>query len=153
MELILRPKPTPQDSLQSLRQLQLRELTLLDCGGLELELFTPGALTSLRNLHVEDSACRLNRSGRVKELLDQAQVSPSVQARVQRARGVGEIVLQLPELHQVSGLCDLFMLGMRSGLRLGGWYEADLPAGTMVTSAHHRCHFSRLKLWHISSRL
>ena len=113
-----------QAALIALRGLRLQELVLLNCHEMELKLLlsVPGALTTLRKLHIEDPAalsyqpetCEPLPCGKQKDL-----------------KSVGAAIFGLPELQQLSGWCDLFAIGMRHGLRR--WKKSAFPEGFMVT--------------------
>ena len=134
-------------SVEVLRQLHLQELVLLDCHQLELDIFIPGALTSLRKLHIEETtSIFINGEEEGQLYIDNRQDEPVVQSNVQISKEVAEAVFSLPELFQLSGLCNLFAMGMKEGLR--NWEEAPLLEGFMVPSKdHHTCAVSRLKVW------
>ena len=94
------------DSLETLRKLPLRELTLSDCNNLELELLVPGALQSLQALVITDAAWIQSAAQGVVD--DQA--SNILQQACQKA---GKVVCQLLHLTRVQGDCALFTLGMK----------------------------------------
>ena len=124
------------DNSIEIRGLQLQELVLIDCKCLAQELFVPGALTTLRKLHIEISHF-ISDESMMKNLPD---------SRRQELKAVGEITLGLPHLYQVSGACTLFLVGMRQGLK--SWREADFIEGTMVScKSYHCCSLSQMKVW------
>ena len=134
-------KRAEDKSLKALRRLNLQELVLLSCPLLELQLFVPFALQQLRRLHIEDS------TGANK--IDMVDTHKERQLRLDRKSTLeesGKAVFQLPELHQLSGMCSLFQIGMKEGLR--SWKEAECPEGTMLLdSSCHKCHVDWLRLW------
>ena len=123
-----------------LRDLQLQELVLINCPGLEWKLFVPGALSRLRKLHIEDGGCIAIGSGcRARNHL-------MFEEERDQLKAAGKVVFQLDELSQISGLCNLFVAGMRRGLRK--WDDAALPGGTMVSNeAFHCCPLHLMKVW------
>ena len=135
LELSRRPLDA-EDSIQMLRGLQLQELVLLECISTAQRLFVHGSLTTLRRLHIERSSFFSDESTTVL-------ISSS---RLDALKAAGDVILGLPHLHQISGACPLFEIGMGQGLR--GWLEADLPEGTMVSDKnYHCCPVSRMKVW------
>ena len=133
-------------SLEVLRQLHLQELVLIDCQEMELDLFTPDALTTLQKLHVEEPSSIFNWHENGQLPLDIMQRQPVELAGMRRSKEVAEILFQLPNLYQLSGLCNLFAMGMKEGLR--NWEEASLLEGFMVPSkGYHRCSLRKLKVW------
>ena len=81
--------------VRPLQILPLQELALLDCDKLELQLIVPGALTSLRRLHIE-----VANKGQQDSI-----EAPSL------AKGLtpcGEVLLSLPHLSQLSGFSASF---------------------------------------------
>ena len=128
-----------EEEVGALRYLQLQELVLINCPDLEWRLFVPGALTRLRKLHIENEDCIAIGNYRMRNslLLDKKR---------EQLKAAGEIVFQLGELSQISGLCNLFVAGMRQGL--GEWDVAALPEGTMVSdTATHCCPINLMKIW------
>ena len=125
-----------QHCLSSLRTLPLQELVLVNCQEFELKLFAANAqyalTTTLRKLHIEEVSYAGERQAR--------------EIRQPHLEEVGQAVFQLPGLHQVSGGCDLFAIGMSQGLE--NWGEADLVQGTMVTySEFHYLPVAQMKTW------
>lgn len=141
-----------KDSLDALRHLELQELVLLNCNELERELFVraperefwrPGPkrspMQALKKLHIEDSKWSEDRAED-----DDRQLAIARQIKLEKA---ADVVLQLPKLRQLSGLCRLFDAAMGQGLR--SWVEAECPDGTMVThKSQHRCRRGCLKVWY-----
>ena len=129
-----------EEEIEAVKNLQLRELVLVNCAGIELKLFVPGALSRLRKLHIEDRKCIAIGSGyraRNELMLDKER---------DKLTATGGIVFQLRELCQISGLCNLFVLGMRRGLRK--WDVAALPERPMVSrQTSHRCPLHLMKVW------
>lgn len=127
-------KDVAEDSVQILRSLQLQELVLIDCRGLEQKLFVPGALTTLRRLHIEEKNC------------DIACASLLLDTRYYELGAVGDIIWEIAGLEQVSGMCEVFVVGMMRGL--SNWEEADLSEGTMVScKSSHSCVLNHMKVW------
>ena len=126
----------PSDTYAPLRGLQLVELVLLECQGLEPKLFTPGALTALQRLHIED---RFAEMGGMPDSWE-AQMDHGTLQRT------GDILLSHPQIRQLSGLGRLFSVGMRQGLR--EWHMSDLPPGTMVSSRdYHKFRCQDMKIY------
>lgn len=124
------------DSIQMLRGLQLQELVLIECSGIEQRLFIPGALTTLRRLHIEESDFISEES--MMEILPEN--------TRQELRAAGDSILQLPHLYQVSGMCTLYQMSMQEGLR--SWTEALFPEGLMVSyKSSHSCAIHQMKVW------
>ena len=137
LELLWFWKEEPK--LAALRSLLLQELVLINCPGIEQKLFTPGALTALRKLHIENGQCIALGKFRVSN-------DPLLDEERDELEATGKVVFQLDELSQISGLCNLFVAGMRQGLR--EWDAAALPEGTMVSKrARHRCPLHLMKVW------
>ena len=119
-----------------LRDLPLQELVILGFSGPEKVLFVPGALSTLRRLHIEDASC-------LKKSQGDGQLELDDECALERA---AEQIFQLPELYQVSGKCDLFEFAMKQGLKT--WREADCQKGLMVTyKGFHSCHEKWMKVW------
>lgn len=119
------------------RGLPLRELILISCHATELQLFVPGAFTSLQKLHIEEGAC--------EDVMQEDEDSATGNEELQ-LKDVGAMILDLPELRQVSGWCELYERGMREGLR--SWGESFFPNRAMVSSNKRRhCYVSRMKMW------
>ena len=110
-----------------LRSLPLRELILVDCHKLVLDIFVPGALTSLEKLHLVGMQRNVMRDS-LLELQDCA-----------------EAVLSLPHLVQLSGSNALFREeGMASALST--WQQHEYTKGLM--SANDFDHeLSLMNLW------
>ena len=126
-----------EEEIAALRNLQLQELALLNCAGLELRLLVPGALTRLRKLHIEEKKLLLGNYTRNPLLCDEER---------EQLKATGEVVFQLKGLSQISGLCNLFAIGMRQGLK--EWEEAAFSEGTMVSKiTTHCCPPHLMKLW------
>ena len=127
------------EEIAALRNLQLQELVLLNCADLDLKLFVPGALTTLRKLHIENvNIVPIGSHHMMNEIL--------LDEERDKLKAVGEIVFQLGELSQISGWCNLFKVGMRQGLR--EWNAADLPTGIMVSNTEmHCCPLRYMQLW------
>lgn len=126
-----------RDSMTRLRGLPLQELVLIDCPGAEEKLFVPAALTTLRRLHIEERHC----DGTLYE-----DEKGSSLAEERQLQNLGDIVLQLPELMQVSGFSNLLAIGLRAGLR--SWEEGKLARGTMVSqNSFHRASLHQMKIW------
>ena len=127
------------NSIQILRRLQLQELVLIDCRGMAQRLFVPGALTTIKRLHIERSHVIS------EEHMIEGQADRRQQVR-QGLEAVGDVIFSLPNLYQVSGTCTLFLIGMRQGLK--SWMEADFIEGTMVScESYHCCLVSCMKVW------
>ena len=125
------------DSLTSLRGLPLQELVLLDCPGVTYKLFAPAALTTLRRLHVEDVYC--------DEVMFEEKPGCSRAFR-QQLQKLGDTVLQLPALMQVSGRSNLLARGMKQGLEM--WEDSEFTGGTMVSlRCFHRVSPGQMKIW------
>ena len=84
----------------------LQELVLLDLSGMEKVFFVPGALSTLRRLHIEEPSFLQNPHADRQRLLDH-------ESALERA---AEQIFQLPELYQISGHCDLFKCAMKQVL-------------------------------------
>ena len=128
-----------EEDIVALGNLPLQELVLINCPAIERKLFTPGCLTGLRKLHIENRKCIAigNYRARNSLMLDKER---------DELKSTGAIVFQLDELSQVSGLCNLFVAGMRQGLKK--WDAAALPEGTMVSKkASHCCPLHLMKVW------
>lgn len=130
---------------QFLKHLPLQELTFLDCRGAELQLFNkyvPGMLTSLRRLHIEDSACN-DDEGHVLYLDPEGFPKTMREAQLKKT---GSVIFCLPHLRSVSGWCQLYKTSMRQGLK--SWQKFGLSRGTMVSDKErHCCPVSRMKIW------
>ena len=88
-----------RSSLEALRSLGLRSLVLLNCPGVEVALSKPGSLTALKVLHMEELEQSLTREWRHPAL----QTDPHThENREQQLQGAGRVVLNLPELCQLS---------------------------------------------------
>ena len=105
---------------ESVRALQLQELVLLYCQGLEINIFTPGALTSLRRLHIRESKRSHNDAAQRPELI------PCLDE-------CATVLLALPHLEQVSGSCPLFSSSMRDVLAT---WERRLYSTSSMTFTH-----------------
>ena len=117
----------------SLSGLQLEELVVIDCGDLLLQLFEPGTLNALRKLHVE---CETFTSNYYEELAKEKQ----------KLEKLGSIVSRLPQLCQISGVCDLFTVGMAKFLK--GWHTAEIPLDTMSLDVKfHLIRVDHMKIW------
>ena len=127
----------PLRDIELLRQLQLQELVLINSTAIALKLLVPGALSWLKKLHMEDSGCTSNaRAGRECMTAEQ----------LQNLAATRHAIFQLPELHQLSGMCNLFVAGMRQGKIK--WIVTPCAEGTMVSDkASHRCPVHLMKIW------
>ena len=130
----------PWEGAEALRELsELQKLALVDCCGLELELFIPGALTSLTSLHVEAGKCsawhfapqqwfeaRPWASEYVLPDEDGWGDSSLTGSALQRVRKVRETIKALPHLKEVTGSGHLFDDGglIKKGLAVGGRFKA-----------------------------
>ena len=103
--------PQPAE-LHSLRQLRLLELRLVNCGRLASSLIVPGALSTLRKLHLEDFMMCLLELAEIAAERGAQCVAPEVHE-------FGRVLLALPDLVEVSGHCGLFVLKILEGCR--GW--------------------------------
>lgn len=120
----------PQHYLEPLRGLALQELVLINCEETELKLFDHKRempMPTLRKLHIEDTKIH----GDLAEVFG----TIAMTRKWKRLERIGRPMFQMPELIQVSGWCNLFLIGMRQGLE--AWQEAKAPVGTMVTENHH----------------
>ena len=111
----------------------------LNCKEIELKplLFVPGALSTLTALHIDDARC----SSYTAESLE-----PLPASKRKELKRVGDAVFRLPQLQQLSGWCDIFVIGMKQGLK--SWEKRPLPEGTMVThKTDHKCALDWMKLW------
>ncbi len=92
---------TPQPAeLHSLRQLRLLELRIIDCNRLEESLIVPGALPTLRKLHVEEWMQDRFKLAKIMAEVGDYNVASE-------APGFGRALLALPDLVEVSGHCPL----------------------------------------------
>ena len=114
--------------LEPLQVLPLEELVMIDCNNLEIDLFEHGALTALRKLHIEDSCWKF------KTDLDGFVVHGQyTEAFTQQLQQVGEIIMALPHLQQVSGACSLYKLGiMEEMLQTWRMSEYEWNVGHML---------------------
>lgn len=116
--------------VQPLRCLPLKELVLINCNNLELDLFVPSSLTCLEKLHIEDICWRLKADLERSFTIDGRQ--PSVSYRVCNykllLRNLGELILSLPNLRELSGRCSLYEWGMADKLQTwkSSKYQWDL---------------------------
>ena len=125
-----------QESIEALQRLPLQELILVDCDGLELKLFAPGKLSKLRKLHIEAPSY-------VYYANEDDWFAPDIRDALEKA---GEAVLQLPELHQLSGRGDLFRIGLEQGLR--DWVVAALAEDSaLIHLDFHSSLWGGLKIW------
>lgn len=108
----------------ALRSLPLQSLSLLYCRGVDEELshlFVPGALTALRKLqYFEDPIDFMVYDDRLRSM---EHASPEAQQWrqniLQQLREVGDIVLNLPNLVELSGQSRLLRYGIKDGQN--GW--------------------------------
>ena len=124
-----------EEEIAALRNLRLQELALIESAGLEMKLFVPGALTRLRKLHIED------RNSLLFDMYPYMRHKLGDREQEQLKR-TGDIVLELDGLTQISGRCNVFVVGMRQGLE--EWEEAALPEGTMLSAKMTHCIFPHL---------
>lgn len=102
----------PESAATHIHALPLRELVLVKCLTLVLGIFVPGALMSLRNLHLVGGRCR----------------TPPA-----RLQSCAEVVLSLPHLMQVSG-CHALFGDEGMGNVLLAWQEHEYPEGLMSSN-------------------
>ena len=109
---------TALESVEQLHSLGLAELVLKYCKNWERALFVPGALMSLRRLHVEDSLSLKYRHSWEGE--------PEASALSHRDwLDTWSILLRLPQLCELSGCCKLFEVGLRESSR--SWRDRMRP--------------------------
>ncbi len=109
-------------NLERLQNLGLRELVLVDCPGAAERLIVPGALTALQKLHISQN----------EEFGDNVLEDFSGSVRNSTSAGhedalelikLGQAVLGLPRLVQLSGWGPLFLLVLAEELK--AWKEID----------------------------
>ena len=109
---------TVLQSVEQLQSLGLSDLVLKYCKNWERALFVPGALMSLRRLHVEDTLSLKYRHSWEGE--------PEASAFSQGEwLDTWRTLLQLPELCELSGCCKLFEVGLRESSR--SWQDRRHP--------------------------
>ena len=120
-------------SLAALQDLPLVELVLVGCEGMERDLLQPGALQKLQRLHVEDDFWRWSYADRGEQGGDEYRAE---------MRKLGEVVLAIPTLEEVSGDCGLFFLGMAEGLKSWRMRKAEVSVGHWIWAWTKRQDFS-----------
>ena len=105
----------------------LQELALQDCPNGAQALFTPGALTALRKLSIEEPRCDLVSFGYAlipdfglawPEPDSEAEPESAAEEMFRQLTEAGRVLLSMPSLSIVSGSCMLFMaynLGEQEG--------------------------------------
>ena len=114
-----------------LHGLQLQELALHHCSGLELDMFKLGALPLLSRLHIRES--RKQRQAAQDE-------------DMQKLAECGKVILSLPYLVELSGSCCIFSFGIAD--ELSSWQSSDYTKG--LKSSFERNVFVQtygLKVW------
>ena len=108
---------------------------LICCPHMEENLFVAGAFTRLKRLRVENfcSCLHTDRSKPVLKAAASRYGSPPA-----TLRRIGDSVLSLSKLQQISGGCRLFSIGMEDSLK--GWAHTLLRHGDWVSArrSHHK---------------
>ena len=133
VESSLNPLKRGEVDVSPLHGLHLRELALQQFDGLELDLFkfVLGALLSLTSLHVRKSQKRQRQIQGQDEM-------------IQELAECGQIILGLPHLQELSGLCALFAFATPQELHT--WQVTTSPPEVAEDSAKDG-HPRRLKVW------
>ena len=106
-------RPIDYINITLIQALPVQELVFLECRGLEVQLIVPGAFSSLRKLHIEES--RYGHSNHTGKQLT----------------ACGSALLSLPHLSQLSGSCALFESGLKDELK--GWRVSAYKRGLMTS--------------------
>ena len=127
--------PTVFAALSAVRKLPLRELALLNCHDLDLELFLPGAFLSLQKCHIEDSTQRAKQVRRQADMREELAVC-------------GSNLLSLPDLYQLSGSGLLFTSVMSGVLKFSKWHVSKYSIGSMAKiSVLGPAKAAKLRVW------
>ena len=118
----------------AVRRLPLQELVLLYCQNLEVELILPGALLSLRKLHIEDYDTRKQEISEHPGMMERLGVC-------------SRTLLSLPHLYQLSGSGVLFCAAMKDVLQT--WHVAEYQEGSINVDLMNRGSAieARLRVW------
>ena len=100
-----------------LQKMRLQELTLCYCYRMAEALIVPGALLTLRKLHLEEILGHLSSFAGAME-------APNNKYLLEDAHQIAESLLSLPDLVELSGISKLFMLKL-----LEGWKKWQLVSG------------------------
>lgn len=128
----------PEKDVTPLHSLAIRELILIDCENVEVDLIVPGSFTELEKLHIEDwgeSQWSWNE-GPMRQLESRRRVGnadPLVTA--------AKLVAELPQLRRISGQSDFFDLV----LCFSSWEEVYFLRECMIKNeSRFRKH---VKMW------
>ena len=125
--------------LQALRELPIQELILLNWWETQLGVLLsfPSGLPALKKLHIEDVTCAIYPHRDMQTLRD---------IRQQELESMLGVILQLPELCQLSGCSSLFAVGGRRAL--SQWIEVEFSKEAMITSNfEHVSSLPHMKTW------
>ena len=126
-------RPNGGADFAAMRTLPLQELVLIHCHNLEVQLMMPGALLSLRKLHIEESDKRRRKLSRQSEIME-------------KLAACSRQLLSLPHLHQLSGSGLLLKVVMKDVLQT--WHVAKYQKGSMTQNCLHRpAQNTALKVW------
>lgn len=137
---------------RALCSLPLQDLRVHDCPGAEFLLFVPGAFSALRELRYTEAAGLIVEFA--KKLCSIEDSSPEegqlLQNTVRRLQEVGDTLLSLPSLVEVSGSCRLLMFGIKDGQN--GWRrQIPLEYGSQGCGSVQECFCNqccaRRQLW------
>ena len=148
--------PANWPPLQNARLLRLIELVLVSCPHVPEALFVPGALSSLQRLHIEDD---YNNYDQISDYYDDPPDSEAddpidsgseetepellMTQRHQKLQRIGETVLSLKSLYQVSGRAYLLLFGMAESLVK--WQRFDYKEYSMSSLDYEAHKFLWLK--------
>lgn len=104
--------------VKPLHHLLLIELVLIDCPAMAPVFLAPGALTALQKLHIEETR-RAHMYNNSEEMLD---LEPQPTSK-EELRKLGEAILSLPCLHQLSGHSRIIDEGMEG--KLDSWHMPE----------------------------
>jgi hypothetical protein len=109
--------------LSALQDMHLVELELIGCEGMERDLFLPGAFQQLQRLHIENSFWRWSYDDKGVE---------DTNNYVSEMQELGEVILSIPALSELSGDCGLFFLGMVEQLKTWQMQKCEVTVGHWI---------------------
>ena len=98
--------------IECLQQSGLVELALIRCFEVEHLIFVPGALRRLESLHIRNDCSELHEPPHLRGACNAESLRPDAELR-----SLGDVILNLPKLGQLSGGGTLFSEGMKEGLK------------------------------------
>ena len=117
-----------------LHGLGLVELVLIDCPYIPQGMFSRGAFTSLQKLHIADQDQIPSSEDFHRDLQTPGCDGYMVAHQLLH---LGGIVLGLPNLRQISGICSLLMLGIADALSAKGWHKGPYEYRSMTKLSWH----------------